>query len=218
MALIPTGRPRSGAPVPAAPARSVLARCALGLRRLRYGVGSITRVAALHLQYPGQVHTEGRVRIDRGCDIRCLPGSTLVLRNITISPGVTLKASPGGLLELDADFIGPGAVIEARESVRIGPGTLIAEHVTIRDGNHDRSQPLRAMAFTSSPVTIGGNVWLGAKCCVLSGVTIGDDATVAAGAVVTRDVAAGETVGGVPARSLRAARSAWERGVAAPAD
>ena len=74
MALIPTGRPRSGAPVPAAPARSVLARCALGLRRLRYGVGSITRVAALHLQYPGQVHTEGRVRIDRGCDIRCLPG------------------------------------------------------------------------------------------------------------------------------------------------
>jgi acetyltransferase-like isoleucine patch superfamily enzyme len=186
--------------------RGTTARVALGLRRVRYGVGSITRVAALRLQYPGQVRIEGRVRIDRGCDIRCLPGSTLIIRNCTISPGVTLKASPGGVLELNADFVGPGAVIEARESVRIGDGTLIAEHVTVRDGNHDRSMPLRAMAFTAHAVTIGENVWLGAKSSVLSGVTVGDDATVAAGAVVTKDVPAGATVGGVPARLLETSR------------
>lgn len=188
-----TGRPSLRAPV---------SRSALGLRRVRYGVGSIIRVAALRLQYPGQVLIEGRVRIDRGCDIRCLPGSRLIIRDCTISPGVTLKASPGGVLELNADFVGPGTVIEARESVRIGQGTLIAEHVTVRDGNHDRSVPLRAMAFTARAVTIGENVWLGAKSSVLSGVTVEDDATVAAGAVVTKDVPAGATVGGVPARLL----------------
>jgi acetyltransferase-like isoleucine patch superfamily enzyme len=184
--------------------RGTLSRAALGLRRVRYGVGSITRVAALRLQYPGQVLIEGRVRIDRGCDIRCLPGSMLIIRDCTISPGVTLKASPGGILELNADFVGPGTVIEARESVRIGDGTLIAEHVTVRDGNHDRALPLRAMAFTARAVTIGENVWLGAKSSVLSGVSVGDDATVAAGAVVTKDVPAGATVGGVPARILGA--------------
>jgi hypothetical protein len=52
-------------------------------------------------------------------------------------------------------------------------------------------------------VVIGNDVWLGASCLVLKGVTIGDGAVVAAGAVVTKDVPPYAIVGGVPARVIR---------------
>jgi acetyltransferase-like isoleucine patch superfamily enzyme len=51
-------------------------------------------------------------------------------------------------------------------------------------------------------VHIGRGVWIGRGAAVLAGVRIGDGAVVAANAVVTRDVAAGAVVGGVPARPL----------------
>ena len=61
--------------------------------------------------------------------------------------------------------------------------------------------PMRLEEWTSArPVKIGKNVWIGGKAIILPGVTIGDNAIVGAGAVVTRDVAEGATVMGIPAR------------------
>ena len=54
-----------------------------------------------------------------------------------------------------------------------------------------------------APIRIGNDVWIGANATVLPGVTIGDGAVVAAGAVVTRDVEPLTVVGGVPARPLK---------------
>jgi len=50
---------------------------------------------------------------------------------------------------------------------------------------------------------VGANVWVGANCVLLPGVTIGDNALIAAGSVVTRDVPPNEIWGGVPARKLK---------------
>ncbi|MEK9661082.1 MAG: CatB-related O-acetyltransferase [Alphaproteobacteria bacterium] len=58
-------------------------------------------------------------------------------------------------------------------------------------------------AETRGPVTIGHDVWVGARAMILSGVTIGNGAIVAAGAVVSRDVAPFTLVAGVPARPVR---------------
>lgn len=54
-----------------------------------------------------------------------------------------------------------------------------------------------------SSVTIGDDVWIGAQCTILPGVSIGDRAVIAAGAVVTKDVPADGVVAGVPAKVIR---------------
>lgn len=55
----------------------------------------------------------------------------------------------------------------------------------------------------SAPITIGSDVWIGARAIVLDGVTIGDGAIVAAGSVVTKDVPPYAIVGGVPAKVIK---------------
>ena len=77
----------------------------------------------------------------------------------------------------------------------IGPGTMIA---TL---NH-YPDPERRQGMTHAPVVIGKNVWTGAHVTILPGVTIGDNAIVAAGAVVAKDVPADTIVGGVPAKAI----------------
>ena len=54
-----------------------------------------------------------------------------------------------------------------------------------------------------APIVIGENVWIGANATVTPGVTIGDSAVVAAGAIVTKDVPPNVIVGGVPAKIIR---------------
>jgi len=57
--------------------------------------------------------------------------------------------------------------------------------------------------YIKGPVHIGNNVWMGDRVCILSGVTIGDGAVIAANAVVTKYVPAYSVVGGVPAKVLK---------------
>jgi len=55
----------------------------------------------------------------------------------------------------------------------------------------------------ATPVTIGNDVWIGGNVTFLPGVTIGDKAVIAAGAVVTKDVPSNTVAGGVPARVIK---------------
>ena len=85
--------------------------------------------------------------------------------------------------------------------VTIGDGTEIGPGVHIYTADHPRDPEVRRSGLEyGRPVHIGRNVWIGGKAIILPGVTIGDDALVGAGAVVTRDVPAGATVVGNPAR------------------
>lgn len=164
------------------------------------------RLSYLKLRFPG-LTTTGSVHIGRGCHIYVHRGGAIRLAGCHVSRGATLTAGRDATLDIEADYIGQNATIVARDSLHIGLGTQIAENVVVRDGNHDRSVPLRDMAFTAAPIFVGENVWLAAGSIVLAGVSIGSNATVAAGAVVTKDVTPGATVGGVPARTLR---STWD--------
>lgn len=99
-------------------------------------------------------------------------------------------------------FINSGCKFQDQGGITIGDGCLIGHNVVIATINHGLSRAKRHWNFVA-PVSIGNNVWVGANATILPGVTIGDDAVIAAGAVVTSDVAAGTIVGGVPARFIR---------------
>ncbi|MGH8445534.1 MAG: sugar O-acetyltransferase [Solimonas sp.] len=101
----------------------------------------------------------------------------------------------------DGVFLNFNCVILDVVEVSIGDRTQIAPGVQILAADHPRDAALRRTGLESGqPVRIGANVWIGAGALILPGVTIGDDALIGAGSVVTRDVPAGATVYGNPAR------------------
>jgi maltose O-acetyltransferase len=91
--------------------------------------------------------------------------------------------------------------------IEIGENVLIAAHSVITSMTHDPDVSPYAGSLVKRKVILEDNVWLGSNCVILPGVTIGANAIVAAGAVVTKGVAPGDIVGGVPARSIKATKS-----------
>ena len=76
--------------------------------------------------------------------------------------------------------------------VDIGDGTQVGPGVQILTADHPRDPAERAAGIEfGRPIVIGFNVWIGGGALILPGVTIGDDAIIGAGAVVTRDVPPG---------------------------
>lgn len=101
-------------------------------------------------------------------------------------------------------YMNVGCVILDTAPVHIGPGAMLGPGVAIHCAEHDHDPARRAQGLEiARPVEIGANAWLGGGAIVLGGVRIGENAIVGAGAVVTRDVAARDTVMGVPARTRR---------------
>lgn len=93
----------------------------------------------------------------------------------------------------------------AYQPVSIGKNSLIGAYSYIISGNHrfeDVSVPIRLQGYEGGPIKIGEDVWIGAQVVILSNVTIGNGAVIAAGAVVTKPVPAYEIWGGVPARKI----------------
>lgn len=99
-------------------------------------------------------------------------------------------------------FLNMGCKFQDQGGIFIGDGTLIGHNVVLATLNH-AMDPEERSSMIPAPIHIGKRVWIGANATVLPGVTIGDGAIVAAGAVVTKDVPENTVVGGVPARVLR---------------
>lgn len=98
-------------------------------------------------------------------------------------------------------FLNYGCVILDVVPVHIGAGTQIGPLVQIYTADHPRDpETRRSGAEFGKPIRIGRNVWIGGGAILLPGVTVGDDAIIGAGSVVTRDVPAGATVVGNPAK------------------
>ena len=99
-------------------------------------------------------------------------------------------------------FINSGCHFQDQGGIEIGDGVLIGHNVVLATINHDLN-PKENRKNHYAPIKIGAHVWIGSNATILSGVTIGDYAVIAAGAVVTRDVPAMTIVGGVPAKVLK---------------
>lgn len=99
-------------------------------------------------------------------------------------------------------FINSCCQFQDQGGIFIGDGSLIGHSVVMATLNHG-FLPEERQNLTHAPIVIGRGVWVGAHATILGGVHIGDNAIVAAGAVVNKDVPAGKIVGGVPARILK---------------
>lgn len=131
-----------------------------------------------------------------GKRLRSLGAGTIIEYYCTIAP---LSA-----IAIGSDvYIGRGVQIHATggSPVTIEDHVLIAPDVLITTVGHDGS----SLNFpqTKAGVTVKSYVWIGARSVILQGVTVGEGAVVAAGAVVTKDVPAWTYVGGVPARVIK---------------
>lgn len=108
---------------------------------------------------------------------------------------------PKGLELSDGVAVGWFAELDARGGITIGHDTNISSHAKLITGSHDIDDPLYTADF--QPIHVGHHCWIGTSAMILQGVSIGDGAVIAAGAVVTKDVPANEIWGGVPAKYIR---------------
>lgn len=100
--------------------------------------------------------------------------------------------------------------ISCIDKVVLGDNLLVGQDVYISDNSHGSTDkyaldapPLKRPLTSKGPVIIGKNVWIGRGAVILSGVTIGDNAIIAANSVVTKDVPANSVVAGVPAKQIK---------------
>lgn len=194
-------------------------KVALALLLLPARFAAFWRAMLYRIAYPGLTLGPGVV-LKSGVRIRVTDGGTLEVGARTmIEAGVLIVVKHGAMRIGPDGFIGQGSVIGCYDRIEIGRDALIAEHVTIRDQDHrtsDAGSPYRIQEMVTAPVTLGDNVWLGAKVTVIKGVSIGDGAIIGAGGVVTRSVPAHSRAVGVPARPVQAApdedRSGVEQG------
>jgi len=162
-----------------------------------------------------------RAKLMRTARIRNIRGDShcIVVGADSIIRGELLTFAHGGRIELGAwCYVGEGSRIWSAASVRIGDRVLIAHGVNIFDNlthpidpaaRHEQIRKIfttghpRELDLDEHPVAIGDDAWIGAGAFVMRGVQVGARAIVAAGAVVTKDVAEGTVVAGNPARVIR---------------
>lgn len=136
----------------------------------------------------------GVAQISLGADCSIFEGAWLKCES---NPEATIHIG-------DRTYLGHDVHVHSIDPVHIGSDCVLADYVLVTSTDHDRVE--RKVTHGTGAVMIGDRVFIGQGATVLGGVTIGDGATIAAHSVVTRDVAAGSVVGGIPARVIGAAQ------------
>ncbi len=156
-----------------------------------------------------------------------LPKSTRVHPNALIPPrkgllrfGENCQVSTGAIVQGNVSFgdycsvqtgtiiVGYGTRENPEGQVTIGNHVRIASAAQILAGNHDISDPETPIGgIVAKPIVIEDNVWVCGRVIITAGVTVGRNAILAAGSVVTKDVPPYAIVGGAPAKFIRDRRS-----------
>ncbi len=125
-------------------------------------------------------------------------------KNAEIQEYVVVRAFGARLTIGENSQLNPFTVVYVGEPITIGKNVMIAPHCMLVSADHDFKQtdvPMRfAGSISKGPIVIEDNAWIGANSVILSGVTVGHDALIAAGSVVTHSVMPFDIVAGVPAR------------------
>jgi tetrahydrodipicolinate N-acetyltransferase len=166
-----------------------------GAERIEVREGGALRIGLASFGLTSE-HDTSVVRVRPGARLRC-DGVVSLQRGIrVVVDGGTLAIGHG------TNVNGLGTRILCAQEVTIGAHCTLSWDVQVLDNDFHTLTVDGVEQPSVAPVRIGDRVWVGTRAVVLKGVTIGDGAVVAAGAVVTRDVPAGAVVAGVPARVI----------------
>lgn len=152
------------------------------------------------------IHKKGiGSRICRSVRLDVLPFRAFELaNNATIEDFCVINNGVGDVRVGAHSRVGIGSVVIGPAS--IGQHVIIAQHVVISGLNHGYESvdsPIRLQPVTSRPVVLEDECWIGANAVITAGVRIGCHSVVAAGSIVTKDVAAYSVVAGNPARTIK---------------
>jgi acetyltransferase-like isoleucine patch superfamily enzyme len=90
--------------------------------------------------------------------------------------------------------------------IEIGNDVIMGSYVSFHSENHnfnDISKPIREQGVTSKGITLGNNIWVGAKVTFLDGCEVGDNCVIAASAVVKGIFPKNVVIGGIPAKIIK---------------
>lgn len=116
----------------------------------------------------------------------------IIGKGLRVRAGVSFNVTSGALTIGRGVFFNNYCSINCHNSITIGDNVLFGEGVKIYDHDHifSASTGVSRKKFTTSKVVIGNNVWLCSNVIILKGVSIGDNAVIAAGSVVSKDIPA----------------------------
>jgi acetyltransferase-like isoleucine patch superfamily enzyme len=165
---------------------------------------ALGRYMSLWLRFP---QLRGRLFfVAQGAEIRVEHGARIEFgRNVRFMRDFTAHFA-GHVVIGDSVFFNRGCHVVVHERLVIGAHCLFGEGVSIHDENHRIGRdatPIARRGFSTAPIHIGRNVWVGARVTILQGVSIGDNAVIGAGAVVTHDIPANALALGIPAHVAR---------------
>lgn len=168
-------------------------------------------------RYGANLHTDVYVHWVNGVGDLILGDDVLVDGKCSFVFAGRFTGGRAALVIGDRTAIGHESRFVVGKRISIGNDCRISPGVYIFDSNGHSADPesrllgLPPKAEEVRPVTIGNNVWLGARCIIFPGVTIGDGSVVSAGSVVLSDVPANTVVAGNPARRIGSLEAASSR-------
>jgi len=124
-----------------------------------------------------------------------IPETTVVFTPTYINYGKNIKIGKNVFINFNCTMLDLGGII-------IEDNVMIAPNVSLLSEGHP-TDPEKRQSLIPGLVHIKKNAWIGANATILPGVTVGENAVVAAGSVVTKDVPANTIVGGVPAKMIK---------------
>lgn len=158
----------------------------------------------------GNVVIDPTARVSPDARIHPRGGSIRIGARSTVAPGVTLQGNvdigEDSSVQTGSILVGYGDRETRAGLIKIGDCVRIAPFVQMIAGDHnfaDITRPIARQGLTPAPIVIENDVWVAGRVIVTAGVTVQHGSILAAGAVVTRDVAPFSIMGGVPARLLR---------------
>lgn len=167
-----------------------LAGKAVNMLLTQFYLAGVEKGSGVYCRKKPSIFIKGKMKIGNGVRI----WSNINQARLSVFAGGELSIGEGTYIN--------GSRITAKDKVIIGKHCTIAPEVLIMDSDfHDLND--HSKEGISQPIIIEDHVWIAARAIILRGVRIGEHAVIAAGAVVTKDVAPYTVVGGNPAKFIK---------------